>query len=200
MLRKNRLRIVIFVSLFCFSCIPGSRAQDWKSILTGVAKTVAGDKLTTAQTLLGTWSYAGPDCRFESDKLLAKAGGEAAAVQVEKKLETVYDKLGMADSRYVFHADSTYLFVRGNRTSEGTYTFDAEAKTITMKNKLGVSMKAYVTVTGSSMSLLFKADKLLTALKALTSLAGQLNATASTLASLAENYDGLLLGFELRKE
>ncbi|MDE6499256.1 MAG: DUF4923 family protein [Rikenella sp.] len=175
-------------------------AQDLKSILAGVAKAVVGDKATTAQTILGTWSYVGPDCTFESDKLLAQAGGEAAAVQVEKKLATVYEKLGMTDSRYIFNADSTYSFVHGGRTTEGTYTFDVEAKTITMKTKLGISTKAYVTVIGTSMSLLFNADKLMTALKALTSLAGKVNSTASTVSSLAENYDGLLLGFELKKQ
>lgn len=201
MLRKNTLRIIILAGI-CggLAGISTVSAQDLKSILTGVAKAVAGDKLTTAQSIVGTWSYVGPDCRFESDKLLAKAGGEAAAVQVEKKLETAFNKIGLTGCQYVFNADSTYSFIHGNRTTSGTYTFDAEAKTITMKTKLGISSKAYVTVTGSSMSLLFNADKLMTALKALTGLAGKVNSTASAIGSLAENYDGLLLGFELKQQ
>lgn len=183
-------------------CLVGmsASAQDLKSILTGVAKAVAGDKLTTAQTIIGTWSFVGPDCRFESDKLLTQAGGEAAAVQIEKKLATVYDKLELTGCQYVFNSDGTYSFVHGSRFSEGTYTFDAETKTITMTTKLGISIKAHVTVIDTSMSLLFNADKLLTVLKTLMGVAEKINNTASTISSLAKNYDGLLLGFELKKQ
>ena len=46
------------------------------------------------------------------------------------------------------------------------------------------------------MYLLFKADKLMAALKILMSVTSKNN---SAVASLAENYDGLLLGFELKK-
>ena len=46
-------------------------------------KIIIGDKLTTAESFVGTWEYVSPACKFESDNLLAKAGGEAAAVQVE---------------------------------------------------------------------------------------------------------------------
>lgn len=51
-------------------------------------------------------------------------------------------------------------------------------------------------MTGKTMYLLFKADKLMAALKVLTSVTSK---DTSALASLAGNYDGLLLGFELKK-
>ena len=53
-------------------------AQDWKSIITGIASAV-GDKVTGNNSLEGTWKYAGPDCKFSSDNFLATAGGELAA-------------------------------------------------------------------------------------------------------------------------
>ena len=53
---------------------------------TGIAnavKSVIGlDKLKTQQ-LIGDWKYKGPGCAFTSENLLAKAGGEIAAVQIE---------------------------------------------------------------------------------------------------------------------
>lgn len=182
-------------------CLCGSTAsaQDLKSILTGVAKAVAGDKLTTAQSVVGTWDYVGPDCRFESDKLLAKAGGEAAAGQVEKKLEPIYAKFGLENASFTFGADSTFACAGAKRTINGTYAFDPEAKTITLKSKLGLSLRAEVTVVGTSMSLVFHADKLLTALKMLTDMTAQVNSKAAAISSLAQNYDGLLLGFELKR-
>ena len=62
-------------------------AQDLKSVLSGVVKNVVGDKTTTESSIIGTWTYAGPECQFESDNLLAKAGGEVAAKDVEEKIQ-----------------------------------------------------------------------------------------------------------------
>ncbi len=181
-------------------CSLNVSAQDWKSALKGVAKTVVGDKATTAESIVGTWRFSGPDCRFESESLLAQAGGEAAAVQVEQKLESLYDTLGMDGSEYSFSSDNTYTQTIKGRTSKGTYVFDAENKTITMKTKLGVSITAHVMVTGTSMSLLFNADKLLSVLKTLTDMASKVDSGAALAGSLTDNYDGLLLGFELNRQ
>lgn len=174
-------------------------AQDLKSVLSGVVKNVVGDKTTTASSIIGTWTYAGPECQFESDNLLAKAGGEVAAKEVEEKIQKVYEKVGMDGCQYTFSEDGSYSCTVKGKTSSGTYTFDSEAKTVTMKSKLGIKTVAYVTVTGDSMSLVFKADKLMSVLKTITSAASSVNSTASTISSIADSYDGLRLGFELKK-
>lgn len=174
-------------------------AQDLKSVLSGVVKNVVGDKTTTASSIIGTWTYAGPECQFESDNLLAKAGGEVAAKEVEEKIQKVYEKVGMDGCQYTFSEDGSYSCTVKGKTSSGTYTFDSDAKTVTMKSKLGIKTVAYVTVTGDSMSLVFKADKLMSVLKTITSAAASVNSTASTISSIADSYDGLRLGFELKK-
>lgn len=175
-------------------------AQDLKSVLSGVVKSVAGDKTTTESSIIGTWAYDGPECQFESDNLLAKAGGEVAAKEVEEKIQPVYEKIGMNGCQYTFGEDGSYSCTIKSKTSSGTYTFDSDAKTITMKSKLGIKTVAYVTVTGDSMSLVFKADKLMSVLKAVTSAASDVNSTASAIDSIANSYDGLRLGFELKKK
>lgn len=174
-------------------------AQDLKSALGGIVKSVVGDKATTESSIIGTWSYAGPDCQFESDNLMAKAGGEVAAQQVEEKLKNIYEKVGMTDCQYTFNEDGTYSSTFKGKTMSGTYTFDNEAKTITMKGKLGIKMVAYVSVLGNNMSLVFKADKLMAVLKTVTGVAAGVNSTAATINSIADSYDGLRLGFELTK-
>lgn len=174
-------------------------AQDLKSVLSGVVKNVVGDKTTTASSIIGTWTYAGPECQFESDNLLAKAGGEVAAKEVEEKIQKVYEKVGMDGCQYTFGEDGSYSCTVKGKTSSGTYTFDSDAKTVTMKSKLGIKTVAYVTVTGDDMSLVFNADKLMSVLKTITSAASSVNSTASTLSSIAGSYDGLRLGFELKK-
>ena len=185
MKKKNVFKwwgVVLILSM----CSVHAEAQDLKSVLTGVAKAVIGNKATTAHSIVGTWTYQAPECQF-------------AAKEVEEKLQTIYDKIGLTSIKYIFKEDGTYSYILKKRTVSGTYVFDDEAKTITMKNKLGIQTVAYVTVTGNSMSLVFNADKLMSILKVITGAASKVNSTAATLNSVAEAYDGLMLGFELKK-
>lgn len=198
------MRKTIFGKVLCAVALMGMfsvqvDAQDLKSILTGVAKAVVGDKATTSSSIIGTWKYVGPQCQFESESLLAKAGGEVAAKEVEEKMQTIYNKVGMSGCEYTFNEDGTYSYTLKKRTMSGTYTFDDKEKTITMKGKLGVKTVAHVTVTGSEMSLAFNADKLMSVLKTVTGAVSKVNSTAATINSVAGTYDGLMLGFDLKK-
>ncbi|KAB5429005.1 MAG: DUF4923 family protein [Phocaeicola vulgatus] len=185
--------------LAMFAILVNANAQDLKSILTGVAKAVVGDKATTSSSIIGTWKYVGPQCQFESENLLAKAGGEVAAKEVEEKMQTVYDRIGMSGCEYTFNEDGTYSYTLKKRTMSGTYTFNDKEKTITMKGKLGVKTVAHVTVTGNDMSLVFNADKLMSVLKTIIGTVSKVNSTAATINSVAGSYDGLMLGFDLKK-
>ena len=198
-MKKKTLLKSIWILLVMCGVSANAGAQDLKSILSGVAKAVVGNKATTASSIIGTWTYSGPECQFESENLLAKAGGEMAAKEVEEKMIAVYHKVGMNNIRYTFNEDGTYSYQMKTRTVTGRYVFDDAAKTITMTGKLGLKTVAYVTVTGNDMSMVFKADKLMSILKTITGAASKVNSTAATINSVAEAYDGLMLGFELKK-
>ena len=198
-MKKKTLLKSIWILLVMCGVSANAGAQDLKSILSGVAKAVVGNKATTASSIIGTWTYSGPECQFESENLLAKAGGEMAAKEVEEKMIAVYNKVGMNNIRYTFNEDGTYSYQMKKRTVAGSYVFDDAAKTITMTGKLGLKTVAYVTVTGNDMSMVFKADKLMSILKTITGAASKVNSTAATINSVAEAYDGLMLGFELKK-
>lgn len=198
-MKKKTLLKSIWILLVMCGMSANAGAQDLKSILSGVAKAVVGNKATTASSVIGTWTYSGPECQFESENLLAKAGGEMAAKEVEEKMIAVYNKVGMNNIRYTFNEDGTYSYQMKKRTVTGSYVFDDAAKTITMTGKLGLMTVAYVTVTGNDMSMVFKADKLMSILKTITGAASKVNSTAATINSVAEAYDGLMLGFELKK-
>lgn len=198
-MKKKTLLKSIWILLVMCGVSANAGAQDLKSILSGVAKAVVGNKATTASSIIGTWTYSGPECQFESENLLAKAGGEMAAKEVEEKMIAVYNKVGMNNIRYTFNEDGTYSYQMNKRTVTGSYVFDDAAKTITMTGKLGLKTVAYVTVTGNDMSMVFKADKLMSILKTITGAASKVNSTAATINSVAEAYDGLMLGFELKK-
>ena len=183
-------------------------AQDWKSVLGGVVNKVEEtvSKVNESVSIVGTWKYTAPDCKFESDDLLSKAGGEVAAKKVEEQMSNYLSKLGFNENTvYVFNADSTYTSTVAGRTVNGTYSYNKDTKEVTLKTKIGLKMTAQVSTSllnGGTMSLLFKADKLMSLAQTVTgAVAGKSsNATVSTLNSVLSHYDGLLLGFEMKKQ
>lgn len=193
-------RIACIIALFCAVAVQ-TNAQDLKSILSEVAKVVVGDKATTATSLVGTWDYVGPDCQLKGDDLLTNIGGGAAGTEVEKKLETIYAKAGLNTIQYTFNEDNTCSYTVKGKKVEGTYEFNSEAKTVTFKTgKLGIKLTAHVVTLGDNMSFVFDADKLLSAVKTITGVASKLNSYAATINTLASQFDGMMLGFELKKQ
>ena len=117
-MKKSVLWRSVLVLALCIVGTANGMAQDLKSILSGVANAVANKVTGESASLTGTWAYVGPDCKFESDNLLAKAGGEVAAKQVEDKMSGVLEKLGFKEgTTYTFNADSTYTSVVGENSS-----------------------------------------------------------------------------------
>ena len=183
-------------------------AQDWKSVLSGVVNKVEEtvSKVNESVSIVGTWKYTAPDCKFQSDDLLSKAGGEVAAKKVEEQMSNYLSKLGFNENTvYVFNADSTYTSTVAGRTVSGTYSYNKDTNEMTLKTKIGLKMTAQVSTSllnGGSMSLLFKADKLMSLAQTVTgAVAGKSsNATITTLNTVLSQYDGLLLGFEMKKQ
>lgn len=198
-------KLLLFTAAFIFACtVTTMQAQDLKSILGGIVQSAVGDKLTTKQSILGTWKYKAPACEFENkesnNNLLSTATSSVAATTAESTLIKVYDKLGLDQCVFVFNEDGSYSTNLGKIKTKGSYTFNTEEKTITLKTKLGLTLTAKVAVTGSSMTLMFNADKLISAVKAITGVASNLTQYAKAINSLAEKYDGMMLGFELVKQ
>ena len=193
-------KLVCLIVLFCAVAVQAD-AQNLKDILSGVVGQVVGDKATTATSIIGTWNYVGPDCQLKGDDLLKNIGGDAAGAEVEKKMAPIYEKAGLNTIQYTFNEDKTCSYTIKGKKVEGTYEFDAEAKTVTIKaGKLKVKTTAHIVTLGSNMSFLFDADKILSVVKTITGAASSLNASASTVSKLLEEFDGMMVGFELKKQ
>jgi hypothetical protein len=193
-------KIVCIIALLCAVAVQAN-AQSWKDILTGVVTEVVGDKATTATSIVGTWEYVGPDCQLTGDDLLSNIGGTAAGEELEKKLEDVYNKVGLNTIQYTFNEDKTCSYLIKGKKVEGTYEFDAEAKTVTIRSgKLGVKVTAHIVTLGSNMSFVFAADKLFSVVKTITGAASKFNTSAAAINQLASKFDGMMLGFELKKK
>ena len=168
------------------------------SIINGILNNVIGSGTFKQADLCHTWKYSKPGCAFTSENLLAKAGGEIAASKVENKLEGYYKKFGFSSSNtyFTFNTDGTFSAKIDGKAWNGNYTFDEKTHAIQLKGLL-LSASGYATKTTNGISLLFDQKKLLNLIKALSAFKG--SSTLSAVGSIANNYDGMQVGFEMTK-
>ena len=176
-----------------------SSSSAGSSIINGILNNVIGSGTFSKQDLCAhTWKYSKPGCAFTSENLLAKAGGEIAANKVEEKLGEYYSKFGFSGSNtyFTFKTDGTFAAKIDGKSWQGNYTFDEKTHAIQMKGLL-LSMSGYATKTTNGISLLFAQTKLLNLIKTMGALKG--SSTLSAIGTIANNYDGMRVGFEMTK-
>ena len=159
--------------------------QSIKDILNSAAvkdavTAVTGGKKLTVENLAGTWTYVDPAIQLEGDNALKNVAASVASSEMEKKLKDYCAKIGIIEGAF------NYTF---NKTMELHYGKIGKSKLTTMT--------AHVVVTNDQLSLLFNADKLLDFLTKLSAVSK--NTTLQALNKLASQYDGLMMGFELKK-
>lgn len=179
-----------------------SQAQSLKDLLSkeNIEKAVNTVTGKNTASMEGTWTYAGSAIEFESDNLLQKAGGSVAASAAESKLNEQLAKVGITEGQmsFTFNADSTFTAKVGTKSIKGTYSYDASAQKANLKFMKLIPLSAKISCTSTDMNLLFNSDKLLKLIALIASKSS--NSTLSTIGSLASNYDGMMLGFALKKE
>lgn len=176
-----------------------SSSSAGSSIINGILNNVIGSGTFSKQELCAhTWKYSKPGCAFTSENLLAKAGGEIAANKVEEKLSEYYSKFGFSGSNtyFTFNTDGTFTSKIDGKSWQGNYTFDEKTHAIQMKGLI-LSMSGYATKTTNGISLLFDQKKLLNLIKTMGALKG--SSTLSAIGTIANNYDGMRVGFEMSK-
>lgn len=176
-----------------------SSSSAGSSIINGILNNVIGSGTFSKQDLCAhTWKYSKPGCAFTSENLLAQAGGEIAANKVEEKLGEYYSKFGFSGSNtyFTFNTDGTFAAKIDGKSWQGNYTFDEKTHAIQMKGLI-LSMSGYATKIANGISLLFDQKKLLNLIKTIGSLKG--SSTLSALGTIANNYDGMRVGFEMTK-
>ena len=176
-----------------------SSSSAGSSIINGILNNVIGSGTFSKQELCAhTWKYSKPGCAFTSENLLAKAGGEIAANKVEEKLGEYYSKFGFSGSNtyFTFKTDGTFAAKIDGKSWQGNYTFDEKTHAIQMKGLI-LSMSGYATKTTNGISLLFDQTKLLNLIKTMGALKG--SSTLSAIGTIANNYDGMRVGFEMSK-
>ena len=181
------------------------QAQNWLDALKNAATTaidkVTGGKLTAA-TIYGTWKYSQPGIKLSSsENALSDITASAATGTLQQKMATYYEKVGIRAGActFVFNEDGTFSSTFGQRTSGGTFTFNAENNQLVLKYESGLlklgAINAYAYMTGGDLQILFPMDNLL---KVLTSL-GSASGSLATITMLLKSYDSVKVGFEFSK-
>lgn len=217
-MRKNTIfAAVIAASLSFSSCMnlgsgstgsTGSSSGGTDLISAGAAilENLLGGLLSntlTEQSFVGTWTYQEPQVRFESENLLTKAGGTVMAQSIEKSLDKYLSKIGISKgaTTYTFNEDKSFtISTKGRTISSGTYAYDRNTKTLNLNGTLGImNQSCTVGLDGANLCLLYDADKLLSVMNGVGQLLGKNSALGTVASVFGESYDGMKVGFSLKK-
>lgn len=151
-------------------------------------------------TLQGDWKYNAPSVGVNGKNLLAGIAKPIAKGKLKKKLKNAYKKIGLDKARpqFVFNVDGTCSMKLMGASVKGTYNYNPTTEKITFKWH-GVPMNASLKRDGKKkLQLTFDADKLLS----LMSLLGRFSdsSTIKALSTLLDNYEDVMVGFELKKQ
>lgn len=166
--------------------------------LGGLLDLIVGGVKFSQQDIVGSWYYVEPACAFTSENVLAKAGGAVAAKTVNGKLQSVYNSLKISNSNTQLTFDQSGNFsgkIAGIPLS-GTYTFDSSNGQIVMKATL-ITLNAFITRSTSGMNFTFESKKILSLLQTVSAFSG--NSTLSTIGDISKSFDGVRVGFAMRK-
>lgn len=191
------LALICLVTISCGNMNQIMDAMSGKGAINAITSVIGLDKLS-AKGLIGSWRYSRPGCAFTSENLLAKAGGEMAAVKIEEKIQPYYQQVGItSDNTYIiFNEDGTFSAKILGTPLKGTYTFDEAAAKITLKTML-FSTNCYAKREYGGISVLFEANKLLTLLQTIAAFSGNQNLQA--IGDISKQYDGVRIGFDMTK-
>lgn len=205
------MKNIIIAAMFCTLAF-NAQAQSLKDLfnkdnigetLGNLAETVLTNSGILKTDITGCWTYAQADCKFKTEDLAKQAGGALISSQVSGKLSDVYSRIGIKPGsfKFQFNSDSTFVSTLGAKTLKGSYSLKDNC--ITLEYKIAgkiktASVDAHIQKAGDNLSLLFNADKLLSLFGQLCSVSNI--AALKTAATLAEGYDGMMIGYEMKRE
>jgi hypothetical protein len=196
-MKKIKIALVVLSCILVMSCGNLGSMMSGTGISNAISSVIGLDKVK-AGNLIGAWNYSGPGCAFTSENLLAKAGGEMAAVQIEEKLLPYYNQVGItsANTSISFKEDGSFSAKIAGTPLSGKYEFDEPTQKITLKTLL-MSTNCYAKKERGGISILFESKKLLTVLQAMAAVSG--NKDIQTVGELSKKYDGVRIGFDMKK-
>ena len=165
-----------------------------------INNTIANNNFTI-DDLQGTWNYISPAVSFKSDNAFQNIGGAAAATALESQLEPHYRRLGFNRTSLVVDAEHNFTLKLGLVQLKGKIEKDQNDMLVFNFSAFGRvnlgKVAANATKSGNTLNLTFDATRLI---NLLNKVAGAVNNnTLSALSNLLSSYDGVYMGFKLKK-
>ena len=196
---------VILLLISCASCktssgAAGSRDLNPNEVFTITEGDIERETFLINRTISGQWTYNAPSVDVSGKNLLAGIGKPLAKGKLKKKLKNAYKKIGLDKTHptFVFNEDGTCSMKILGASVKGTYNYNPTTEKISFKWH-GVPMSANLKRDGKKkLHLTFDSDKLLK----LISLLGRFSdsSTIKALSTLLDNYEDVMVGFELQKQ
>jgi hypothetical protein len=208
-MKRRFLMMAVLAALF----LAPSKASafDWSSLfgsstttstITNLIEGVFSKSDLEVSDLAGQWTIDGSAVSFQSDNLLQKAGGLAAASAIEAKIDPYMEQYGLVGAVMVIQTDGSYEIQMSKGSIKGTIVKSSSSTSnftfnITVLGKSISSVPAYVQKSSSSLDLMFDSNKL----KSILSTVGTLvnSSLASSALSILNSYEGLYVGFGMHK-
>ena len=169
-------------------------------VFTLTEEDIANEILRINRALQGDWRYNAPSVGVSGKNLIAGIAKPIAKGKLKKKLKNAFKKIGLDKARpqFVFNEDGTCSMKVMGASVKGTYNYSPSSEKISFKWH-GVPMSANLRRDGKKkLHLTFEADKLLK----LMSLLGRFSdsSTIKALSTLLDNYEDVMVGFELKRQ
>ncbi|MBR7134599.1 MAG: DUF4923 family protein [Bacteroidaceae bacterium] len=194
-----------------------SKVESATNAVSNVLGSLLGNSLpVTDDMLVGTWSYTSVACVLSGDEALSNIGGALGSSKIEETLNGYLSRVGLKEGScfFTFASDSSCVFKVAGKEIKGKYTFDANEKKLQLNFYSRLNMTADVAYNLNTLNIVFNADKLLSLVKSVTSkvagssksgskassLLGGSSSALSSVSSILENYDGMMLGMKLKKQ
>lgn len=194
---------VILLLISCASCktssgAAGNRDLNPNEVFTITEGDIERETFLINRTISGQWTYNAPSVDVSGKNLLAGIGKPLAKGKLKKKLKSAFKKIGLNKARpqFTFNEDGTCAIKLLGVGVKGSYNYNPSQEKITIKWH-GIPMSAHLKRDGKKLHITFDADKLLT----LFSFASNVidNSALKALSTLIDNYDDVMVGFELKK-
>ena len=167
---------------------------------TAALEAAHADSLAAAlKDIAGTWQYKSPAVEAKGKNVISRLGKPIAKSKIKKKLGKAFDKLKLKSVGAALELtdDGKCSVQLPGHDFSGRYTYDASTSQITLFWH-DIPIKARLARKGGKeCQLLFDTDKVLAAFQLLSAFSH--NPAVKMLATLANNYTDVMIGFSLKR-
>ncbi len=199
----RRIATILCAMLLLTSCAAKKNAASDRlhpdQVFTITEDDIARETRQINGLIQGEWTYKGPSVDVSGRNLLAGIGKPIAKGKLKKKIKEAFKKIGLDKARpqFTFNVDGTCAIKLLSKSIKGTYNYNPDLDKLSIKWH-GVPVNARLKRDGKKkLHITFDADKLLS----LLSLASNFSDSSAikALTMLMDNYEDVMVGFELKK-